>query len=104
MAPRGRSLNTFVAGEWGEVAALRNGTRGTKRLADMGLIPGAHLEIVRPGQACIVRLDGVCIALGFGFQQIIELTPFSRTGSQAAPSGRDFREIGLGPTLTAACP
>lgn len=46
----------------------------SKRLADMGFVRGAEIEVVRPGSPCIVRLDGACVGLGRKHQTGIEVS------------------------------
>lgn len=68
-------LPTLGRGEIGIVGAVVAGWSSAKRLADMGFVPGAELEMVKPGNPCIVRLDETCVGLGTGHQQSIQLRP-----------------------------
>lgn len=66
-----QSLQSLKAGDVGVVDRI-TATRGAaKRLADMGFIHGARLEMVRPGAPCIVGLNGVRVGLGQDHQASI---------------------------------
>ncbi len=39
-----------------------------KRLADMGFVRGARLQMIRPGNPCIVSLERTRMGLGIGYQ------------------------------------
>ncbi len=71
---RGDSLMALNAGESGTVLGISGTQIAAKRLADMGFIRGARLEMVRPGRPCIVRIDGMCVGLGAAHQASIELS------------------------------
>ncbi len=46
------------------------GTSGFgKRLADMGFVPGARLELLRRGSPCVVRVGSTFVGLGREHQQ-----------------------------------
>ncbi len=70
---RGDSLLALNAGESGTVFGITGTQLASKRLADMGFVRGARLEMVRPGRPCIVRIDGACVGLGAAHQASIEL-------------------------------
>ena len=55
-----------------ECVAATNGT--AKRLADLGFMRGALVEMVRPGAPCIVRINEMCVGLGRDHQASIELS------------------------------
>ncbi len=71
---RGNSLLALNAGESGTVFGIVGNQLAAKRLADMGFVRGARLEMVRPGAPCIVRIDGACVGLGAGHQASIALS------------------------------
>jgi len=66
-------LLSLVAGDVGTIASVRRLGPGTKRLADLGFVRGARLEMVRPGEPCIVRIEGTQVAISGGYQASIEL-------------------------------
>jgi Fe2+ transport system protein FeoA len=68
------NVQSLSAGDVRTVASVRRGGPAVKRLADMGFVRGARLEMIRPGEPCIVQLDGSRVALGSGFQASIELS------------------------------
>lgn len=75
---RVRTLPSLSAGDAGVIDRINSRQRAAKRLADMGFVRGATLEMVRPGQPCIVRIGGVCVGLGAAHQAAIQLTPGER--------------------------
>ena len=68
-----RTLPQLKTGEIETIKAVIGAPIDAKRLADMGFVCGAEVEMVRPGRPCIVRIDGVCIALGAAHQHRIRL-------------------------------
>lgn len=67
------TVQSLSAGDVRTVASIRRGGSAVKRLADMGFVRGARIVMVRPGEPCIVQLDGSRVALGGGYQASIEL-------------------------------
>jgi len=77
-------------GRWGEAGELRlvdlgNGERATvagieadhpaaKRLADLGFVPGAPVQMLHAGLNCIVLIYQTRLGLGRGLQRSITLT------------------------------
>ncbi|MFQ5495532.1 MAG: ferrous iron transport protein A [Phycisphaerae bacterium] len=68
-----RTLPSLTTGEAGTIERVLAVQQAAKRLADMGFVCGARLEMVRPGAPCIVRIDGVCIGLGRRHQDSVLL-------------------------------
>ena len=68
-----RALRTLKAGQAATIARVTGSTAHAKRLADMGFISGARVEMVRPGAPCLVRIGGTWIGLGQEHQQGIYL-------------------------------
>lgn len=66
-------LEALKTGDVGVINRIRATRPASKRLADMGFIQGAALEMVRAGFPCIVRIGGVCVGLGAAHQASIEL-------------------------------
>ena len=69
----GGSLPTLKAGEFGTIESINGSHAAAKRLADMGFVRGTQVTMVRPGEPCIVRIDGRCIGLGGAHQDSILL-------------------------------
>lgn len=70
------SIPALKAGEVAVVARITTTQGAAKRLADMGFVRGALVEMVRPGAPCIVRIEQTCFGLGRGHQSCIELSSF----------------------------
>lgn len=67
------SLQYLKSGDIGVIECVTAADGAAKRLADLGFIRGSHLEMVRPGSPCIVRLAGSCVGLGIAHQAAIQL-------------------------------
>ena len=68
-------LGILRAGDVGVIDSIVAPCGTGKRLADMGFVRGARVEMVRPGAPCIVRLDATCVGLGQAHQTSIRLSP-----------------------------
>ena len=66
-----RLLPRMRSGDSGTVLSVRDTALGAKRLADMGFVPGARVQMVRSGSPCIVRVEGLCVGLGADHQESI---------------------------------
>lgn len=67
------TLPSLKTGEVGRVECVKSASSSAKRLADLGFVSGARLEMLRPGSPCIVRIEGVCMGLGLAHQACIQL-------------------------------
>ncbi len=67
------SLPTLTAGQTGIVDRISAGQSLSKRLADLGFVRGARLEMIRPGVPCIVGIEGTRVGLGWAHQASILL-------------------------------
>lgn len=63
------------SGQRGVVASVRYDESSGKRLADIGFVPGARIEMLRRGDPCIVRIDDSRVGLGLAYQEAILLDP-----------------------------
>ena len=70
-----RSLQTMLTGDAGHVTGLTVKNGAARRLAEFGFVRGAHVEMIRPGAPCIVRLDQTRVSLGAALQEGVFLTP-----------------------------
>lgn len=61
------------SGQRGVVTSVRLTESSTKRLADIGFVPGARVEMLRCGDPCIVRIDESRVGLGRAYQEAILL-------------------------------
>ena len=68
------TLEQLTSGAVATVCCVRGSTVSAKRLADMGFVRGAHVEMLRPGRPCIVRVDGIRVGLGDENQSCIGVT------------------------------
>lgn len=66
-------LPVLKPGQAGRVAEVKALNGAAKRLADLGFVKGALLEMIRPGKPCIVRIGGSRVGLGAGHQDCISL-------------------------------
>ena len=62
------TLPTLRAGQMGVVDRINAGQSLAKRLADLGFVRGATLEMIRPGIPCIVAIGGARVGLGWAHQ------------------------------------
>ena len=67
------ALPMLEAGDVATITGITGNQVAAKRLADMGFVRGARLEVIRPGWPCIVRIAGVCVGLGAAYQHCIQL-------------------------------
>ncbi len=67
-------LSLLTAGQSGRVREIVAPRDEAHRLAEMGLRPGAVIEIVQPGSPCIVRLAGqtICFRPGEAGHVLVE--------------------------------
>jgi len=73
--PEARLLPDLPRGGSGLVARIHATNGAAKRLADMGFVRGALVEVLVRGTPCIVRIDGRRVGLGRAHQDSIELQP-----------------------------
>ena len=66
-----RPLTSLRAGELGVLCEVKTEARTAKRLADLGFIGGARVEMIRPGRPCVVRINGTRVGLGRSLQERI---------------------------------
>lgn len=66
-------LPLLQEGHIGIVSSVNPAPEMAKRLADMGFIPGARIQMVRSGNPCIVRVDDTSVGLGTRGATYVEL-------------------------------
>ena len=59
------------AGETSTIVGVSAAQMSAKRLADMGFVSGARIEMIRPGNPCLVRIGGTSVGLGTANQGCI---------------------------------
>jgi len=64
-------LSSLKTGEAAAVVSIKATQTAAKRLADMGFVRGAVVEMIRPGKPCLVRISGTCVGLGVEHQRNI---------------------------------
>ena len=57
-------LSTLNAGEAAAIVSIAASQAAAKRLADMGFVRGAVVEMIRPGRPCLVRIGATFVGLG----------------------------------------
>lgn len=72
-------LPRLQAGERGTVSSINTHSDAAKRLADLGFMRGARVQMIKPGSPCIVCVEGTTVGLGAAHQANIRLEPFSPT-------------------------
>lgn len=70
-----RHLSGLVSGDVARVAGVEAAQTAAKRLADMGFVRGAVVEMVRPGKPCLVRIGGTYVGLGLENQNSVLVEP-----------------------------
>ncbi len=68
-----RFLPNLKVGDTGVIERVAAVNGVSKRLADMGFVRGAELEVIRAGSPCIVRLEDSRVGLGRTHQTSIQL-------------------------------
>ena len=66
-------MPTMRAGQRGTVTEVSVSEAAAKRLADLGFLPGARVEMIQPGAPCILRIGGARVGLGSAHQCRIRL-------------------------------
>lgn len=83
-----RTLADLRAGESARVAGVAAEWESAKRLADMGFIRGARIDMLRRGSPCLVCIDGTRVGLGLAHQRSLWVEPLeapARADSRGAP-------------------
>lgn len=68
-----RRLTSLRKGDRATVAGVDPCYPEAKRLADLGFVTGATVEMLRPGQPCIVRVAHTRLGLSEGLQDCVLL-------------------------------
>ena len=63
----------MMLGDVGRITGIEAAQTAAKRLADMGFVRGAVVEMVRPGKPCLVRIGGTNVGLGFEHQRSVRV-------------------------------
>ncbi len=61
-------LLDLAFGDVARIASIAADQTAAKRLADMGFVRGAVVEMIRPGRPCLVRIGGTYVGLGLEHQ------------------------------------
>lgn len=82
-------LELLSAGEWAEIGEVSGDAACVARLGELGLRPGARVQMIQPGSPCLVRLDGVRLALRSEAADhvLVEPVPAAVAGAVAARAG-----------------
>jgi len=64
-------LSRLKSGEAAAIVSIGASQASAKRLADMGFVRGALVEMIRPGRPCLVRIGATCVGLGADHQRSI---------------------------------
>jgi Fe2+ transport system protein FeoA len=76
-------LSLLTTGQQARIDQLLGCADDVQRLREMGITPGASLEMVQPGSPCIVRLSGskLCLRDANLFQILVEPLAAMRKGA-----------------------
>ncbi len=61
-------LSDLGTSETAAIVSIETSRTSAKRLADMGFVRGAIVEMIRTGRPCLVRVGLTCVGLGFEHQ------------------------------------
>ena len=64
-------LSGLKTGEAAAIVSIAASQASAKRLADMGFVRGAVVEMIRTGRPCLVRIGSTCVGLGADHQRSI---------------------------------
>lgn len=64
-------LSGLKTGETAAIVSIAASQASAKRLADMGFVRGATVEMIRTGRPCLVRIGATCVGLGADHQRSI---------------------------------
>jgi len=64
-------LSSLRTGEAAAIVSIAASQASAKRLADMGFVRGALVEMIRTGRPCLVRIGATCVGLGADHQRSI---------------------------------
>ncbi len=64
-------LSALDSGEAAAIVSIAASQTSAKRLADMGFVRGAVVEMIRTGSPCLVRIGATCVGLGADHQRSI---------------------------------
>ena len=64
-------LSSLKTGEAAAIVSVAASQVAAKRLADMGFVRGATVEMIRTGRPCLVRIGSTCVGLGADHQRSI---------------------------------
>jgi Fe2+ transport system protein FeoA len=67
-------LCALEPGQAGTISSVTADLGAAKRLADLGFVQGANLEMLCAGNPCIVRVEDARVGLGHAHQACIDLT------------------------------
>ena len=84
------TLRTLGSGEHCTFVGVNAATSSAKRLADMGFVSGARIEMIRTGNPCLVRIGGTCVGLGSANQSCILVGPRSERNKNGACDAGGF--------------
>ena len=69
------SVDQLEAGQLAKVCSVDGGGRLGQRLAELGLLAGANIELIRRGNPCILRINNTRFGLGRTAQKAVWVTP-----------------------------
>ncbi len=70
-------ITALIKGQLGQIESVDAPPRLARRLAEMGITPGATVEMLRPGGPCIVRINQTRLSLSRLLQSQVRVAPAS---------------------------
>ena len=89
---RCETLRNLGLGKHGAVVGVSATNSSAKRLADMGFVSGARIEMIRTGNPCLVRIGGTCVGLGSANQDCILIAARSEEAIENSIKGNGFHD------------
>ena len=78
------TMAALLKGQTGRIERVEGPARVTRRLAEMGVTPGATVEMLRPGQPCILRVHHTRLSMGGRLQAHVSVSRIG--GADNSPS------------------
>lgn len=75
-------MTALLKGQTGRIERVEGPARVTRRLAEMGVTPGATVEMLRPGQPCILRVHHTRLSMGGRLQARVSVSRIGKADNR----------------------